>query len=209
MKPRMLPIVWASVAAVLACALPAHADVLFDFENQPLGTETPFILASAGGLTATFTGPADIDPGAFGISSNIVQPGGPAYRLMNVDFLTIGSAFGASGAALTITFSQPVTSFSVNFAIDDPAHLSTLSFSTNAGGTISTMGSLTSGFRYPEGTLSFSGAAFTVLTVQSNAIDFQLDNLSVTPVPEPTALLLLGAGLPLTAAWARRRTCNA
>jgi len=205
MKSRMLPLAGSVLAAALACAAPARAaTALFDFENQPIFTETPFTM-SAAGVSATFSGPADVDPGAFGISSNYQTPTGFTYRLMSVDFLTVGSAFGASGSTLTISFDRPVTGFSVDFALDDPDHLSTLSFSTNAAGAASSMGALTPGFRYPEGTLSFSGAAFTVLTVRSDAIDFQLDNLRITTaVPEPTDLLLLGAGLPVIA-WARRR----
>jgi hypothetical protein len=190
-----------------AVSLPAQAaPVLFDFENQPIFTETPFSLAN-GGVTASFAGPADVDPGAFGILSNFLTPTGFQYRLMQGDFLTIGSAFGASGSVLTITFSAPLTSFSLDFGLDDPDNASTLSFLTNGGDTGTIGGALSAGFRYPEGTLSFAGAAFTTLTLQSNAIDFQIDNLqanTVAAVSEPASLALLATGLPLIAAVRRR-----
>lgn len=208
MKPLRLSLGMAA-AALFAASMPAAAaTALFDFENQPIFTETPFTLTT-GGVSATFAGPADVDPGAFGISSNFPSPTGFQYRLMQGDFLTLGSAFGASGSALTITFSAPVTAFSVNFAIDDPAAASTFSIATSAGGAASSGGALAAGFRYPEGTLAFGGSAFTSVTFQSNAIDFQIDNLQVTtaPVPEPASLLLLGAGLPVLA-LIRRRTAT-
>ena len=194
-----------SATAWLAFSFPAAANVVYDFENQPIPTETPFTL-TAGGTSATFAGPADVDPGAFGISSNFPTPTGFQYRLMQGDFLTIGSAFGASGSALTITFSAPVTGFSLNFALDDPAAASTFSIATNAGGAAASGGGLSAGFRYPEGALSFNGSAFTSVTFQSNAIDFQIDNLQVAlaPVPEPASLLLIFAGLPVLALVRRR-----
>lgn len=187
----------------MACALIAGSALLpssaraalYDFENQSIGTETPFTLVSAG-LSATFAGPAGVDPGAFGISSNFLTPTGFQYRLMNGDFLTIGSAFGAAGSALTIVFSAPVTAFSLDFGLDDPSHATTLAFLTNASGSGSADGSLTSGYRYPEGTLSYAGGPFTTITLQSNAIDFQIDNLRVTPaVPEPESVVLFAVGL--------------
>src|ERR1700744_388711 len=80
-------------AALLATAsISANAsNAVFDFENQPILTETPFSMTNDG-VTATFSGPADVDPGAFGISSNFPSPTGFVYRLMDGDFLTIGSA---------------------------------------------------------------------------------------------------------------------
>lgn len=207
---RHLVSIGCAAAALLASALPARAaNPVFDFENQPIVTETPFGLVNSG-YTATFIGAANVDPGAFAISSNFVGPTGFAYQSMSGDFLTIGSAFGASGAALTVTFSAPISGFSVDFGLDDLANANTrrLSFTTNAGATGSAAGALTSGFRYPEGTLSFAGPAFSMLTFQSNAIDFQLDNLRITPaVPEPSSCALLGAGMGAVA-FVRRRTAR-
>jgi hypothetical protein len=199
-----------SIAALALASSPARAAVaLFDFENQPIPTETPFTLVSSG-LAATFSGPSDVDPGAFGISSNFLTPTGFQYQLMNGDFLTIGSAFGASGSALTITFSAAVTAFTLNFGLDDPFNLSTLTFETNASGTGSASGALTSGFRYPEGTLSFAGDAFTSITFRSNALDFQIDNLQATiaAVPEPETMMLFAVGI-VAIALRRRRAVKA
>jgi hypothetical protein len=200
----------ALIAGSALVSSPTHAAVaLYDFENQPIFTETPFTLVSAG-VSATFAGPSDVDPGAFGISSNFQSPTGFQYRLMSGDFLTIGSAFGASGSTLTITFSAPITAFTLDFALDDPANASTLTFLTNAMGTGTGNGSLTSGFRYPEGVLSYDGPAFTSITFQSNAIDFQIDNLQATvaAVPEPETVMMFAVGL-VAMALRRRRTVKA
>jgi hypothetical protein len=200
----------ALIAGSALVSSPTHAAVaLYDFENQPIFTETPFTLVSAG-VSATFAGPSDVDPGAFGISSNFQSPTGFQYRLMSGDFLTIGSAFGASGSALTITFSAPITAFTLDFALDDPANASTLTFLTNAMGTGIGNGSLTSGFRYPEGVLSYDGPAFTSITFQSNAIDFQIDNLQATvaAVPEPETVMMFAVGL-VAMALRRRRAVKA
>jgi hypothetical protein len=199
-----------SILGLSLVSAPAHAAVaLFDFENQPIFTETPFTLVSSG-VSATFAGPAGVDPGAFGISSNFATPTGFQYRTMNGDFLTIGSAFGASGSELTITFSAPITAFALNFALDDPANASTLSFVTNALGSGNGSGALTSGFRYPEGVLSYAGGPFTSITFQSDAIDFQIDNLQATiaAVPEPETMMLFAVGI-VAIALRRRRAVKA
>jgi hypothetical protein len=191
---------WAISCALIAgsALLPSSAraaTAVYNFENQPIGTETPFTLVS-NGLSATFAGPNGVDPGAFGISSNFLTPTGFQYRLMNGDFLTVGSAFGAIGSALTITFSSPITAFTLDFGLDDRSNSSTLSFLTNASGSGNAGGALTSGYLYPEGSLSYAGGPFTSITFQSTAIDFQIDNFVATPaVPEPETVVLVAVGL--------------
>ncbi len=184
-----------STAFLFAFAAAEAAPVTFDFENLPIATETPFTIESSG-LSATFAGPPDVDPGAFGISSNFLTSTGFRYRLMNGDFLTIGSAFGASGSVLTVAFSAPVTGLTFDFALDDTADRSTLT--TVAGGIARTASpALTAGFAYPEATFSFVSSPFTTVTFASTAIDFQLDNLraTVAQVPEPATGALLASGL--------------
>lgn len=199
----------ASLSALLAAgAGPSRAAVVaFDFEGQALGAQTPLVIAT-GGLTATFSGPSTVDPGAFEVSYNSSSGPFPTpYRTLDVAFLTVGSAFGASGSPLTISFSAPLSAVQLEFALDDPAGAASLSLATGAGGTASARGAFASGFRYPEGVLSFSGAPFTSLTLSSAALGFQIDNLVATTVPEPLSLALLGAGLTGLALVRRRTRC--
>lgn len=193
-----------------SCGAPAAAAAAaYGFEDQPIGVQTPFA-ASLGGVTASFSSPAGADPGAFQVSYNSSSgPFAAPYRTLSNAFLTVGTSFGAIGAPLRIAFSAPVSSISFLFALDDPANAAAITLATNAGGTATSRGVLTAGFRYPEGSLSFLGAAFTAVTLISTAPDFQLDDLSVTAaaaaVPEPVSLAAAGAGLAGLAALRRRR----
>jgi hypothetical protein len=58
----------------------------------------------------------------------------------------------------------------------------------------------------------FSGILFDELTISNDFESefgiFQIDNVQYTAVPEPTALLLLGAGLATLAARRSRRTAR-
>lgn len=189
-----------TVACLAACPASGHAaPILFNFEDQAIGAATP-LSATAGGLTAMFSGPAAVDPGAFEVSYN--SSSGPfraPYRTLTTSFLTVGTAFGATGSPLRIAFSSPLTTISLVFALDDPANAASLSLVTNTGGTATARGALAAGFRYPEGTMSFTGSAFTSITLSSGAPDFQVDDLAATlapaAVPEPATLAVLSAGL--------------
>lgn len=195
--PRHLLACAASTAALLAAnPEPSRAAAItFDFEGLALGAQTPLSIGS-GGLAATFAGPAGIDPGAFALSYNSSSGPFPApYRTLQVAFLTAGEAFGAPGSPLSINFSAPLQSIRLAFALDDPTGAASLSLATNSGGFASAGGVLVPGFRYPEGVLSFSGAPFTSVVLSSLALDFQIDNLVATTVPEPISLGLLSTGL--------------
>ncbi len=57
----------------------------------------------------------------------------------------------------------------------------------------------------------YSGSAseyFNKVEIYSNGVAFELDNLAVAVVPEPTTMLLFGAGLAGLAAVGRRRKAN-
>ena len=198
MHRRHVLVAGLAAACLSACSSFANAaPVLFDFEAQDIGAATPLPI-TVGGLTAVFSGPSSVDPGAFEVSYNSSSgPFGPPYRTLTTSFLTVGSAFGAAGSPLRITFSSPVSAISLVFALDDPDNTTSLTLITDTGGKATSRGVLAPGFRYPEGQLSFTGAAFTSVTLTSDALDFQLDDVAATPasVPEPATLALLSAGL--------------
>jgi hypothetical protein len=61
---RLPALIGMAIAAIILATAPARAaTLLYDFENQPLMTETPFTLNSSG-IAATFTGRGDDASGA-------------------------------------------------------------------------------------------------------------------------------------------------
>jgi hypothetical protein len=189
----------AALSALTFASPAAATTATFNFDSDVIGTSTIFANTN-NGVTATFSSPAD--PGGFAVSLSFFQ------SLTGNVLLNPGPA-ATNQIPLTISFSQPVTSISLLFAVNTSnAGLDGLSLLTNAGGSVSAFGSVPGGFFFPEGSLSFSGAAFTSVVLSSAGLDFAIDNVVVSDAaatPLPAALPLFATGLAGLGWFARRR----
>ncbi|HEY0873515.1 MAG TPA: PEP-CTERM sorting domain-containing protein [Vicinamibacterales bacterium] len=160
---------------------------LYTFDSIAVGTVTPFSIVSDG-VTATFTAPDT--PFAIGVPATF-------------DTLTGNTLHDNNGtiSPLDITFSAPHQAISLLFALHgDASHVFTLSaYLGGVGGTL--VGSTTAGaaipagFVFPEGAITFSGAAFDAVRLTSTALNFAIDDVALRSVPEPATLSLIGVGL--------------
>ncbi len=191
--------------AVLLTVVPAlHASSVFNFDNDALGTYTPFTDVN-NGVSATFT--SNGDPGGFEIQQSFLQnsPGnflidpGPAY---------------SDGLSLTVSFSNRLSSVSLDFGINSLTSSDTFTLSAYLGsalvGTDKESGSVPSGSNYPQGVAAFNGGSFNSIVLTSTGLDLSVDNVVVsnTPVtatPEPGMLPVLGLVVPLCGAIVYRR----
>ncbi len=179
----------AVIAGPIAGAVPAAATLSENFDSVASGTQTQF---TDNGMI--FSSPSD--PGAF-----YVGPTGGLYNLLTGNAL-FSSSF--TGATLDVTFSEPETSVTLDFAIDDIFAAigdDTLSYLTNTGATGTATGTLPPGVSYPEGVLTYAGAPITSIAITSATEGFVVDNVAA---PEPASLGLLVVGVLGLAARRRR-----
>jgi len=185
------------LAALALALLPGalthlHAGVVtFNFDSDISGNFTPFT-DTVSGLSATFS--TSGDPGGFTIGPTFFQ------SLTGQVIFDPGPA-GLNDLTLSILFSAPQVSISLNFATNSvggvPLVLNAFNGATPVGSSNAT-GTIPVGFFFPEGLLSFGGASFDRVVLSSTAPNFAIDNVTVNDagaVPEPGALLLCAGAL--------------
>jgi PEP-CTERM motif len=188
-------------AAFAVCAA-ANAAAIFNFDTDNSGTSTTFTDTSHG-LSATFSSSAD--PGGFvleetsffdTLTGNVLGDPGPAGQ----DNLTLDINFSQNLSAITLDFAT------TDFDTPSPFTLTAYENSTPVGSN-TLAGQFLPGFLFPEGEISFGGAAFNNVVLSSPATDFAVDNIAANPsaAPEPGTLALLGVGLVIAGMPRMRR----
>ena len=199
----MRPILALSLLAILPFALSANAS-LIDFNAGPFHTALPLDL-TADAITAHCSGGYFIDDFTY---IGVTPTGFGGYCL---------SPTSVYGSDLVITFSQPISDFSIIFA---PHELACDSTATIRG--TAYMDSANVGFHdaqapnpgtWPSGTLTLDGTQTNNMSFNKVVVHYQsppptggdygvifvADNLTFTaaPIPEPASLALFASALPL------------
>lgn len=187
----------------------ARADVVFDFNSDPVGPDfygslTPFSETHSG-LTATFSSPAF--EGGFAVA--LVPFFAPPFT---GNMLYDPGPIPVSNIALDITFSSNLTSISMDFATDGAGLFVLTAFEGGvAVGSVAATGTIPTGFQYPQGSITFGGLTFDSIELTApDTPHFAIDNLdAVVAAPEPASLVLLGTGLAGLLALAARKKRHA
>ena len=205
-------------AAALAVVTPARGGIItFDFDTGTptlvTGQNVPFDQTS-GGVTAHFSSP---EGAVFS-----VQTDGSTGFTMSQFFGQYLNDNNPNRNFLDIKFTQQLSSITLTFATADfqqveiPTTIRLTAYENSTG--TPAVGSATAHGTYasdtmPLGTLSFDsgGRPFNLVEIgipagnPLGAMDFLVDNITVTLIPEPGSMALLGVGLLSLARLVRRR----
>jgi hypothetical protein len=191
----------------LTCSMLLRADsITFDFESQTPGAYTSLPVTSSG-LTMTVT---RLGGFSFNLVSNTGTESGKPPDWGNVSLKS-----GTTGTLWILDFSQPITSFSIQFGeypggmgID---HINT-TLLAGPGGTGNTLGFAAGAILQPFPAFGFTFIAAAAPGARSVEVTdgFQdrayIDNIDVTvAAPEPASILLFAVGLS-TLVFIRRRS---
>jgi hypothetical protein len=191
---------------MLLSGLAANAEsITFDFEDVPLGRVTSFT-ETKGGIVATFT---TTDPSGLDVYQNSGSFFPPPFMGHAVE--------NGTGFPIIVTFSMPLESASVDFAMDNLQGISTLftmkAYSGGTGGTLlatsGTLGTPPAPLGFPQGTGTISALGFDTLVFSGPQPGLAIDNLTVSTavsaVPEPGTLSMLLIGLLAVTCWNKRK----
>lgn len=181
----------AAAGAVVFAAQPASAGFSFSFSAAQSGMTNPLTVPS-GGNAITFDSSAG--PGTFSVANT---------GLYSTFGYALGDYLSFSGDPLSISFAAPISTLAIGFGVEDIGGFDTLTVTTDTGYVATLSAAPVGALGEPEAIGTFSAPApFTSVTITS-ANPFAIASLS--DVPEPASIAVVGAGL-LGLFGARRRS---
>ena len=185
----------AAMAVVVAAFGASAAPILVDFESDPVLVNVPNRFTSSDSSQIHFSDT---------IGANLI--------VLEVDGSNALATFFDDDSGLLIEFDFIASALSMDFgntslaSFGDTAVLTVFMGEFEVGSPVSVLLNLTDSI---DQTISFDGALFDSATLKYDVaagLTEVVDNLHVTPIPEPHAALVFGMGMLLVGAVCRRRS---